>query len=371
MSVAQADGSCDHSAALEGPCAVERDDLSLIDIQATGTHNSYKIAIPPPELAMIAASDPEAAAGLDYAHAPLAEQLDWGLRQLEIDLFYDPEGGRYTTPLLPAATVGMAGAREFDPEPLEAPGFKVFHTQDIDVWSHCPRFITCLEIIEAWSDANPDHAPVLILLNLKTGAIPVPGSTPALDFSPQAFDAMDAEIRSVMAPVDMITPDDIRGDHDNLRDGALGGGWPSLDAARGKVMFALDTGPANVTTYLEGAPSLQGRVAFVNSLSEDADHAAYFTLNNPIRQGDRIRAAVEAGFLVRTRADANTVEARTNDTARREAAFASGAQYISTDYPTPREEFSPYVVSTPGGSPVRCNPVRRDETCVPIEEAAQ
>ncbi|MGJ3232174.1 MAG: phosphatidylinositol-specific phospholipase C1-like protein [Oceanicaulis sp.] len=367
---AQDAGSCS-ATALEGPCAVERADLTLADLQAVGTHNSYKIAIPAPELAMIAAMNPEAAAGLDYAHAPLAEQLNMGMRQLELDLFYDPDGGRYADPILPRATIGAEGARAFDSAPLQAPGFKTFHTQDIDVWSHCPQFITCLEAVEAWSDANPEHAPILILLNLKTGSIPVPGSTSALDFTPEAFAAMEAEIRSVVATEEMITPDDVRGESATLREAVLAGGWPALQAARGKLVFALDTGAANVTTYLQGAPSLEGRVAFVNSLSEDAEHAAYFTLNDPIGQGARIRAAVEAGFLVRTRADADTVEARTNDTAKREAAFASGAQYISTDYPTPRLDWSDFAVRLPGDAPARCNPVRRGAECAPATETVQ
>jgi hypothetical protein len=38
--------------------------------------------------------------------------------------------------------------------------------------------------------------------------------------------------------------------------------------------------------------------------------------------------------LIRTRADIDTVEVRINDAARREAALASGAQVISTDYLT-------------------------------------
>lgn len=104
---------------------------------------------------------------------------------------------------------------------------------------------------------------------------------------------------------------------------------------------------------------------FVNSVDENEDHAAYFTINSPIRDQERIRAAVKAGFMVRTRADANTMEARHNDTTRRAAAFSSGAQYVSTDYYVPRPEFSDYTVSLPGESPARCNPVRRDDLCRP------
>ena len=49
--------------------------------------------------------------------------------------------------------------------------------------------------------------------------------------------------------------------------------------------------------------------------------------------------------------DADTREARLNDTARQVAAFASGAQFVSTDYMTPDTRFSPYTASLPGGGP--------------------
>ena len=102
---------------------------------------------------------------------------------------------------------------------------------------------------------------------------------------------------------------------------------------------------------------------FVNSTNTEADHAAYFTINNPVRDQQRIRDAVQTGFIVRTRADANTIEARENSTARRDAAFSSGAHYISTDYYVPRLEFSEYTVKLPARSAARCNPVRRMADC--------
>ncbi len=58
-----------------------------------------------------------------------------------------------------------------------------------------------------------------------------------------------------------------------------------------------------------------------------------------------IEEAARAGYLIRTRTDSPTADARANDTSERETAFASGAQYLSTDYYEPSEYFdSPYVV---------------------------
>ncbi|MEO1039548.1 MAG: phosphatidylinositol-specific phospholipase C1-like protein [Pseudomonadota bacterium] len=360
----EADAPCPNvSTDLEGECIAAVDDLTVADLQAVGSHNSYKIAIPAAELALIAATSPEAARSLDYGHIPLQEQLDLGMRQLELDVFYDPEGGRYADPALARLTSGQDGSAPYDASQMLAPGFKVKHTQDIDPRSHCPTFVGCLEEIEAWSRANPDHIPLLIMVNLKTGSLGIPGTVDALDFDAAAFDALDEEILGVFEPEHLITPDEVRGASATLREAVLERGWPALKAARGRLIFVLDTGSENVTTYLRGTSSLEGLPIFVNSLSEDHDHAAYFTMNNPIRDGEMIASRVAQGFLVRTRSDAGTEEARTGDITRREAAFASGAHYISTDYYAPRTEWSDFAVTLPGSSAARCNPVRRDNTC--------
>jgi hypothetical protein len=161
----------------------------------------------------------------------------------------------------------------------------------------------------------------------------------------------------------LITPDDVRGDYPTLREAVLERGWPELDQARGKVFFALDEGEEKRRVYMRGRESLEGLPIFVNSGDPNAPHAAYFTINDPVRDRQRIRDMVNRGFIVRTRADANTTEARTNDTSRRDAAFASGAQYISTDYYVQRPQFSDYSVTLPGDGPARCNPVRQPESC--------
>ena len=85
-------------------------------------------------------------------------------------------------------------------------------------------------------------------------------------------------------------------------------------------------------------------------------------INNPIADFERIRVLVSVGYMVRTRADADTWEARTNDTRRRDAAFGSGAQAISTDYYLGTNPFgNGYRVHVPGT--IRCNPVTAPPDC--------
>ena len=72
---------------------------------------------------------------------------------------------------------------------------------------------------------------------------------------------------------------------------------------------------------------------------------------------------------MRTRADADTREARSGETARREAAFASGAQVVSTDYYEPNPAFGTgYAVRLPGDGVARCNPARVAAASCRIDE---
>ena len=98
------------------------------------------------------------------------------------------------------------------------------------------------------------------------------------------------------------------------------------------------------------------------SLPETEPGAAVLIVNDPIADHERIQRLVRNGFIVRTRADADTVEARTGDVTRRDQAFSSGAQLVSTDYYLEAIHFGRnYVVQLPGG--MRCNPLLRSSAC--------
>ena len=336
--------------------------LRMNDVTAVGTHNSYKLAIPEIELQAMVAVNP-AAVGLDYSHRPLVDQLNAGARQIEIDVLNDPQGGRYAHPLSALGQPGRGASVDAAfADAMLKPGFKTLHMPDVDFRSSCLTFVACLMDIADWSKAHPDHAPILIMLNAKTGEGSMPGGVAPLDFDAAAWDALDAEVRAVFGADHLITPDQVQGRHPTLREGVLAGGWPALGAARGKIFFALDEDPEKVAAYRGARRSLEGRVFFVNT-DEASPAAAYLTLNDPVAQQERIRAAVRQGFIVRTRADADTVEARAANVSRRSAALASGAQYISTDYMWADLRFPTYAVRLTGGDAAICNRIRTEDRC--------
>ena len=160
----------------------------------------------------------------------------------------------------------------------------------------------------------------------------------------------------------LVTPDDVRGRYATLNEAVLARNWPALDEARGKVVFLMDQRWAE-PVYLKGHPSLRGRVLFTNA-PPGAPDAAFTELNDG--PAGSITALVRKGYLVRTRADDSTREARTNDTRRRDAMLASGAQIVSTDYPASEPARWPghYSVNLPGSAVARCNPVNAPAGCV-------
>lgn len=338
-------------------------DVRLNEVQVIGSHNSYHIQPAPDLIDLFLLFDPTAIF-LEYTHRPLEEQFALlGIRQIELDIYADPSGGLHAEPL---SLEFLAGQVVHLPE-LDPPGMKVIHIADIDVVSTCATLVACLQVVKSWSDANPAHLPLMILIEAKDD--PPPDLPPIftfvqpIPFGPAEFDAVDTEIRSVFSEDDLLTPDDVRGSRPTLEDAVLRDGWPTLREARGKVLFALDNGGSKRADYIAGHPSLTGRVLFTDS-APGTPEAAFAKLNDSIGDGPLIADLVRAGYIVRTRADADTVEARSGDTTSRDAALASGAQFVSTDY----RELGPfgtgYMVELPGGVVARCNPVSAPHGCL-------
>lgn len=348
-----------------GAAAAQDKVVRLNQIQVIGSHNSYHAGFAPSERRYLEIHEPKALYGLDYHHAPLAEQLAGGVRQIELDIFADPAGGRYAHLLLDDAVkkAGLAPDPNFDPyHEMDKPGFKVMHMQGFDQRSTCHLFVTCLTEVREWSKAHPQHLPIFILIETKEHAVDEMPSAPVpLPFTPAVLDRMDKAILSVFSKEEMVTPDDVRGKYKTLNEAVLAGNWPTLAEARGKVVFLMDQRKAEAP-YTKGHPSLEGRILFTNAVPGAPDAA--FTEQNDGTPAE-INALVKQGYLVRTRSDESTRQARTDDTRRRDEVLASGAQIISTDYPMSEPSpWTKYVVQLPDGLVARCNPVMKPAGCV-------
>jgi hypothetical protein len=202
---------------------------------------------------------------------------------------------------------------------------------------------------------------VVINIEMKDDPLPEPfDGTRLTPFDATQLDAVDAEILSVLGDR-LITPDDVRGDAADLRTAITTTGWPTVAESRGRFLFFMDNADLR-TTYLDGHPTLEGRVMFTSS-GEGQPDGAVVKENSP-GDGSRLRALVEAGYLVRTRADADIVSP---SPAIRDIALASGAQIVHTDFPPGGSKVgSGYVVSFGTRVSARCNPVLTTvSTCTP------
>lgn len=331
--------------------------------QVIGTHNSYKLETSPAEQAehdRLVGVPGDYAASLAYSHRAIGDQLGrQAVRALELDLFADPAGGRYAHPLARR----MAGLGPLEDPAWREPGTKVMHIADTDYATSCVTLVRCLGEIETYLASRPGHPPIPVLLELKRSdpRIVAQGGVVAPRWDvPERLDALDREIRSVLEPSQLLTPDDVRRGAPTLEAAVLRRGWPEAD---GKVLLLLDNEPGEVRdAYRRGRRSLQGRVLFTNA-EPGAPDAAFLKRNDPSGAGAaEIRGLVRKGYLVRTRSDLPLSTVRSGSTALLRAAVASGAHVVSTDFPEPgmsARHGTSFVGRLPGDTTARCNRVVR------------
>jgi len=220
-------------------------------LQSIGTHNSYHLAPSAKEMRMLRIFSKRAVMAWDYSRKPLGEQLEAGLRHFELDVFADPKGGLY------------ADSDSPKDDPMRQPGMKVLHIPQLDAGSIHPTFKGALQAVKSWSDKNPDHFPLMILIELKDRH-EVPFRPKPVAFDRKQMEEVEKEILSVFKKTEILTPDVVRGGRATLRDSVLKSGWPSLSRAEGKVMFCLDNEGTHREIYLKGNRSLEGRLFFVS-----------------------------------------------------------------------------------------------------------
>jgi hypothetical protein len=279
-------------------------ELRLNQLQIKGSHNSYHL--------------PPAVPATDEAYTMptlTAQFTTYGVRAVELDLHYD-QGE-----------------------------FFVYHLAVEDPESTCPRLAACLSEINAWSAANPGHAPLVVYLDPRD-------ETDAVKVGDHLHE-LEAVLLAGLPRAQVVIPDDVIGPSADLQAAIEARGWPTLGALRGKVLFVYWSFSDTAWRYADNGTSLAGRVMFVAATAPGWRHAMILGMDTAQDQEAQIRAAVLQGYLVRTRADDEP--GRGGDfPARRDAALRSGAQAVLTDYP---QGLGDYRVDIPGGTPGRCNPV--------------
>lgn len=329
----------------------------LNHFQIIGSHNSYKRAMPQDALKYVAAHDPKLAAAIDYSHESLNTQLNTGIRHLEIDLLLDPKGGKFAEPKI-EKVLNQRLLSDAERAHLTQKGLKVLHIPDVDMRSHCQLFKKCLGQLLNWSNAHPEHFLLIIMLNIKESRAAFVDGVQPLIFTAKDYTAIDNEIRQVVPANKLLTPDDVRGKFASLEEAVLTQGWPDVKKLKGKFLFLFDGSARQRALYLIDHPALTGRAMFA-SYSPGQPEAAFLIINDPLKNFQQIQLAVQQGYMVRTRSDANLSATNAFRTIRKQAAFDSGAQIISSDfyYQSPQAKAADYSVIFNTGHLIRNNPI--------------
>ena len=290
------------------------DKLRLHHIQVKGTHNSYHLE---PELPIHP--------GHRYSHLPLDQQLaTQGVRAFELDLHFDNTEQRLA----------------------------VLHLGVFDEETTCPTFETCLQTIKGWSDQKRDHLPILVWLEIKTGA---DGEESA------ALTLVEETIAGILPDSQLLTPSLVQGNYPSMREALREEGWPLLGDLRGRVCFIFLNGGALTEAYLIRHPNAQGGIVFPSAGSGEFEEpwAAFAKINDP--SSSKIAHALTNRILVAS----NICMADNSDEEcyqKRDAGLSNGVTMLKDDFPGPVETRD-YWLQFPDNDSPRCNPLTAPPEC--------
>ncbi len=277
------------------------DTIKLNEIKYLASHNSYKKN--GPELGRLIiglASSKEEARALDYGYKSLTEQLQLGIRSMELDLR------------------------------LRKDVFHLTHVPLVDNSSVAPVFSMALREIALFSQHNPNHIPIIILLEIKNDWM-------VLD--PKLRDIGAEELRDlndlIIAELDnhLVMPEQMKADNKTLNETIVSQGWPSVQSLLGKVIIVLHPGEFS-TAYYELNLSDEKQAMFIGVYHNDIEKSyASFVVHNSL-DVELISSMVELGLIVRTRIDDNLVFSWVDF----DKAMSSGAQILTSDFTIGRSD---------------------------------
>lgn len=276
------------------------------EVAFLGTHNSYQLLTTKPKLALMKAVEIVTFGAVDYTKATfemdtLTNQLEYGIRNLEIDIETVDDG--------------------------ENISFVVTHDPIIDNVTSCYDFAKALEEIKMWSDNNPNHLPVSILIEPKGD---VPDFNNMKNFTVEYANELGKVIENVLGDT-LLTPADMMGDYANFKEMRENDGWLTLEETLGKVIVLLH--PCGVTDdYIKQDETVKTQVIFpmLRAGLENEAYASFILDNEPENAKLNNKVSIdEWKLIVRTRADSHP---RFSDE-RYANADICGSQIITTDYP--------------------------------------
>ena len=282
------------------------DGVKLNEIAILGTHNSYQtLATKETRFLMnIIEAITFEKFGLntfDFEMDTLTEQLEMGIRNVEIDI----------------ETLDKDNKIEI----------KVTHNSIVDNASSAYDFTKAMEEIKLWSDNNPDHIPVIIIVEPKSFVIEVNGMKKfSLDYAKE----VDKILENTLGD-SLLTPKDMLRDYASFKEMRENDDWLTLKEAQGKILVLLHD--CDVTeSYIALDESIKTQKMFPMLRYDDRNESyTSFILENDVWNADSRKAESidECKLIVRTRAD----KYPDYSDERYEVTENCGSQIITTDFP--------------------------------------
>ena len=207
---------------------------------------------------------------------------------------------------------------------------------------------SCYKEIVLWSDNNPGHLPITILLEPKKMGLPL-GSL--RNFGIKEAIEMDKCLRDNLGEK-LFTPSDMLRDYASFAEMRKADDWCEVNDLLGKVIVLLHKMDGVTTKYIDLDPTLHTQAMFPTLRTTEAKepYASYILANDPKYAKSFKVTAEKEHLIVRTRVDVHPQYSAE----RRELALSCNTQIATTDFP-PRINMSPdeYYVTFPGEKTVR------------------
>lgn len=232
----------------------------------------------------------------------LTDQFECGIRSIEIDIETKLSG--------------------------EDISFVVSHKPGVEISSNCYDFETALQEIKLWSDNNPNHLPITVIIEPKKNVPPIGGLK---NFSVGFAKELDNVIRRTLGDT-LLTPADMMGSYSSFKEMRENDGWLPLSETLGKVMILLhDTTVTEGYIALDKSIKTQAMFPMLRADDADRDCAAFLLVNDArdaLKKSQSLR--IDKKLCVRTRTDNFYTP---EDKCEIADAAQSGSNIISTDHP--------------------------------------
>ncbi len=282
------------------------DGIKLNEIAILGTHNSYQTLATAETRFLMGIIDAITLKKLglntfDFEMDTLTEQLEMGVRNVEIDI----------------ETLDKDNKIEF----------KVTHNSLIDNASSAYDFEKALKEIKMWSDNNPNHIPVIIIVEPKSFVIEINGMK---KFSLEYAKELEKIVADTLGE-SLLTPADMLRDYESFKEMREKDDWISLKEAQGKILVLLHD--CDVTeSYIALDETIRTQKMFPMLRYDDRNesYTSFILENDPWNADSRKAESIdECKLIIRTRADKYP-----NYSAERyEVTENCGSQIITTDFP--------------------------------------